>query len=201
MNEGRTCERESRTCERESRTCESERRTREHEGRTCERESRTIKPEVIQAFTSMIKLGLSEKTANEILNIVVASILYDSRLYLTHSWESTSFINAFGARMYEVLLHLDKESKLFSQSLLDNLRQGNVAVLYKENRFKWSPYWKKYEISENEIMNVKKIGNSNIKCKNCGSTNTNVEFFQTRSADEGMTKFFECLDCGNHWRR
>lgn len=39
-----------------------------------------------------------------------------------------------------------------------------------------------------------------IKCKACGSENVYVESKQVRSADEAMTKFYTCLDCGNQWR-
>lgn len=40
----------------------------------------------------------------------------------------------------------------------------------------------------------------NIKCKSCGSDNVFVESKQVRSADEAMTKFYTCLNCGNKWR-
>lgn len=39
-----------------------------------------------------------------------------------------------------------------------------------------------------------------IKCKKCGSDNVYVESKQVRSADEAMTKFYTCLNCGNKWR-
>lgn len=39
-----------------------------------------------------------------------------------------------------------------------------------------------------------------IKCKVCGSDNVYVESKQVRSADEAMTKFYTCLNCGNKWR-
>ena len=39
-----------------------------------------------------------------------------------------------------------------------------------------------------------------IKCKVCGSDNIYVESRQMRSADEAMTKFYTCLNCGNKWR-
>lgn len=39
-----------------------------------------------------------------------------------------------------------------------------------------------------------------IICKRCGSDNVYVESRQVRSADEAMTKFYECLHCGNRWR-
>ena len=39
-----------------------------------------------------------------------------------------------------------------------------------------------------------------IICKVCGSDNVYVESKQVRSADEAMTKFYTCLNCGNKWR-
>lgn len=39
-----------------------------------------------------------------------------------------------------------------------------------------------------------------IKCKKCGSDNIFSESRQTRSADEAMTIFYTCLNCGNKWK-
>lgn len=36
-------------------------------------------------------------------------------------------------------------------------------------------------------------------CGNCKSTNVRNEAMQVRSADEGMSVFSTCLDCGNKW--
>ena len=37
-------------------------------------------------------------------------------------------------------------------------------------------------------------------CGRCGSQKIKNSEAQTRSADEPMTQFFTCLDCGNRWR-
>lgn len=39
-----------------------------------------------------------------------------------------------------------------------------------------------------------------FKCRKCGSHQTDNYSMQTRSADEGMTVFVRCLNCGNRWR-
>lgn len=39
-----------------------------------------------------------------------------------------------------------------------------------------------------------------IHCKKCGSDNVFSESRQTRSADEAMTVFYTCLNCGNKWK-
>ncbi len=39
-----------------------------------------------------------------------------------------------------------------------------------------------------------------FKCKKCKSNKTSYYQLQTRSADEPMTTFVECSNCGNHWK-
>ena len=39
-----------------------------------------------------------------------------------------------------------------------------------------------------------------LKCGKCHSKNTTYRQAQTRSADEPMTTFATCLDCGNKWK-
>lgn len=39
-----------------------------------------------------------------------------------------------------------------------------------------------------------------FQCNKCKSKRIAVSEKQTRSADEPMTQFFECLDCGKRWR-
>jgi DNA-directed RNA polymerase I subunit RPA12 len=41
----------------------------------------------------------------------------------------------------------------------------------------------------------------NIKCPECKSNNIHVDQKQMRSADEGATNFYICLDCKYKWKR
>ena len=42
--------------------------------------------------------------------------------------------------------------------------------------------------------------NGLFRCR-CGSNNTEFKGVQTRGADEALTYFIYCFDCGNAWRR
>jgi len=43
-------------------------------------------------------------------------------------------------------------------------------------------------------------GAGGLRCRKCGSDSVAVQQKQTRSADEGMTVFCSCEQCGFHWR-
>ena len=45
------------------------------------------------------------------------------------------------------------------------------------------------------------IKNCDETCPKCHSKNVNVKTKQTRSADEGATNFYTCIDCGYVWRK
>ena len=65
---------------------------------------------------------------------------------------------------------------------------------------KRSDYYK-----ENRDKILREIGvdpdkGTEFTCKRCGSTKTTHYAMQTRSADEPMTVFVQCLKCPNRWK-
>ena len=52
----------------------------------------------------------------------------------------------------------------------------------------------KYELKPEAMTDV-------FKCRKCGSRSCSYYEIQTRSADEPMTQFINCLNCGNRWRQ
>ena len=49
-------------------------------------------------------------------------------------------------------------------------------------------------------MKIERRLDSEFKCRKCKSNNCSHYQMQTRSADEPMTTFVNCMDCGNRWR-
>ena len=45
-----------------------------------------------------------------------------------------------------------------------------------------------------------KVTSGVYKCRKCGGNKTTQFEMQTRSADEPMTLFIHCVNCGNQWR-
>lgn len=58
------------------------------------------------------------------------------------------------------------------------------------------------EIERNKAAyNINKVAMTDqITCGKCKKKNISYYELQTRSADEAITQFFNCLDCGNKWK-
>jgi len=66
--------------------------------------------------------------------------------------------------------------------------------------------WRK--MIEKKIKQMKNFENfdfssasSEFKCFKCKKRNCTYYQLQTRSADEPMTTFIQCLECGNNWKQ
>lgn len=58
----------------------------------------------------------------------------------------------------------------------------------------------KIEIERHRTINPPHVEEGVHQCKKCKSRKTYSYQLQTRSADEPMTNFVTCADCGNRWR-
>ena len=50
------------------------------------------------------------------------------------------------------------------------------------------------------VAQEEKSVSSQLKCGKCGMRKVSYTQAQTRSADEPMTTFCECMNCGNRWK-
>ena len=66
---------------------------------------------------------------------------------------------------------------------------------------KWNDLIKEKKIrDENKYEPKLEASTDNFKCWKCKSKKCTYYQLQTRSADEPMTTFVNCLDCGNRWK-
>jgi transcription elongation factor S-II len=47
---------------------------------------------------------------------------------------------------------------------------------------------------------ITKVRSNLIKCGKCKNSNISINQRQTRSGDEGMTVYYQCIDCNNSWK-
>ena len=92
--------------------------------------------------------------------------------------------------------------------LLERLRNGRLS-LEAQNEITHQDMdpenWKtlieaKIEREKNTYENDTQGTSKEFKCSRCKKRETKYIQVQTRSADEPMTTFVTCVNCGNHWK-
>jgi len=124
-------------------------------------------------------------------------------------WSNPYFKNLYLCKLRSIYANLKSDSyiqnKEFKQKVLSNeIDPKTIATLsiydiFPEN---WKALFDekarkdkiKYEFKPQAMTDV-------FKCRKCGSRSCSYYEVQTRSADEPMTQFINCLECNNRWKQ
>jgi len=105
------------------------------------------------------------------------------------------------------LLHMIKGKN--NPTILNNILNKNIReyeILYKKqseiNPMKWKELEEKYGKKDDNYDNYMEVKeNEMFKCGKCKSKRVTFYLRQVRSADEPMTSFFTCHNCGKNWKQ
>jgi len=110
-------------------------------------------------------------------------------------------------KLMSIYLNLDKKSYLKNENFLKRIKSGeldaeNVGFLRPDEIFPEN--WKKYidkQVAFDNFVYSKTASSitDDYKCGRCNQRKCTSYDLQTRSADEPMTTFITCLNCGNRW--
>jgi transcription elongation factor S-II len=124
-------------------------------------------------------------------------------------WENPDFADIYKVVARRAIVNLDPKAYVGNERLIQRLQDGEFQChkvpfmtakeLYPEH---WQPLADEQMKRENTMLEGDKEGGSDMfKCKRCGKSKTKYWEMQTRSADEPMTIFIRCLNCGKEWRQ
>lgn len=88
------------------------------------------------------------------------------------------------------------EGSLSCQVLCKMTPQEMASEELKKERQKIS----EYHLEAAKLSNMNQTSTDMFKCGKCGKRETSYYQMQTRSADEPMTTFHTCQNCGNRWK-
>jgi transcription elongation factor S-II len=73
---------------------------------------------------------------------------------------------------------------------------------YELNPTRWKTQFDNQQMREKrQLEGDRSMATDMFLCKRCGKRECTYYEMQTRSADEPMTIFITCLNCGKHWRQ
>lgn len=118
-------------------------------------------------------------------------------------WDNPFFVQIYLDRLYSVYTNLKNTPELRALITKEEIKAHTVAFMtHQEMRpEKWS------QLIAAKIIRDKNKYETNIEastdsftCRKCRSNKCTYYQMQTRSADEPMTTFVTCIDCGNRWK-
>jgi DNA-directed RNA polymerase subunit M/transcription elongation factor TFIIS len=124
-------------------------------------------------------------------------------------WENPEFSALYEIEARRSIANVDPASYVKNPRLLKRLRDGEFlphdipcmtyAELFPEN---WAEALEMATKREAKMLTVdKSMGTDMFRCSRCNKRECTYYEMQTRSADEPMTQFIRCLNCGKQWRQ
>ena len=124
-------------------------------------------------------------------------------------WENPDFQEVYKLIARRSISNLDPEAYVGNSRLIQRLQEGEFPahqIPFMSARDLYPDRWQ--ELADEQLKRETTMlegnpdaGSDMFKCKRCGKAKTRYWEMQTRSADEPMTIFIRCLNCGKEWRQ
>ena len=132
-----------------------------------------------------------------------------AELGIVRKWTNPEFLQIYKAKVKMMLINLDSAH---GESLLTKVKQGEISSQdiagmshFELRPAKWETLLQAKASRENSLYKPMKGNTDMFQCRQCfknkrPAKNCSYYQLQTRSADEPMTTFVTCLECGNRWK-
>ena len=128
---------------------------------------------------------------------------------IKRSWKNKIFYRIYISKVISIYSNLDKNSYVGNISIIDKIKENKINPeelakmsahdIFPEN---WTILLDKKTKRDKMKYEMKQVAMTEMfKCRKCSSRKCSYYELQTRSADEPMTQFINCLDCGNRWKQ
>jgi len=117
-------------------------------------------------------------------------------------WDNPFFVQIYTDKFRSVYLNLDSPD-LLEQIKNKTIKIHNVAFMTHQelDMKKWDPLIQaKSKRDKNKYETTAEAATDTFTCRKCFSKKCTYYQMQTRSADEPMTTFVSCIDCGKRWK-
>jgi transcription elongation factor S-II len=117
-------------------------------------------------------------------------------------WDNPYFVQIYVDRLRSIYINL-KNPVLIEHIQNGTLKSHNVAFMTHQEMMpeKWDTMiQEKIKRDKNKYETTIEAATDTFKCRKCHSNKCTYYQMQTRSADEPMTTFVSCIECGNRWK-
>jgi len=117
-------------------------------------------------------------------------------------WDNPFFVQIYLDHLRSIYINL-KNDKLIEQVVSGEIKSHTIAFMSHHEMLpeKWAEMIRIKSIRDKSKFEVNlEACTDTFTCRKCKSKKCSYYQMQTRSADESMTVYVSCLDCGSRWK-
>lgn len=165
---------------------------------------------MLAAIESLFKGHLSGEEAEKLERCVYnASLRRAEQRHVGKSWSHPPFVELYRMVARSLIANFHPESYVKNTELFQRFREGEVSFeelcgmdSYQMFESHWKDSFVQRHLQEKrQLEGNKAMATDRFTCTRCWKKECTYYEMQTRSADEPMTIFITCLNCGKHWRQ
>ena len=164
------------------------------------KDSELFRKNIVQKLEGFLSINYSENLEKGIYN---NSLETANRLNVIKKWDNPYFVQIYIDKLRSIYMNLQNDSGLIEKINNKEFKSHELAFMTHQEMQpeKWEALIQMKKIRDkNKYEPVLEASTDDFKCWKCKSKKCTYYQLQTRSADEPMTTFVTCLDCGNRWK-
>ena len=170
---------------------------------------RIFRQHMLSILSKRFQDHFTEEEIEGIERAVLTNTMADADVkFVVKHFDNTLFQVCYTSASRRLIANLDPATYVHNTHLLQKIKQNDLQIehLATMNVMDYAPslYTGLHDQmllrEQRQLEGNKAMATDMFKCNRCGKRETTFYELQTRSADEPMTKFITCVNCGKRWR-
>jgi DNA-directed RNA polymerase subunit M/transcription elongation factor TFIIS len=187
-----------------------EEQLQEEDVATAESPIESIRQQIIKGLKTIFKDQFSPKIIVQLEACIYNGSLKQARAHnIVRCWKYPLFVHTYKIHARHIASNFNPKSYVENNELFERFQQGEVNFqdiakmdTYELFPSRWKEQFEAQQIREKrQLEGNRSMATDMFLCTRCHKRECTYYEMQTRSADEPMTIFITCLNCGKHWRQ
>ncbi len=166
-----------------------------------------------QIYAALKRVFVDDLTDLQILQLETSiyngAIKRSKTQRIVRSWTYPLFVHIYRMHARHIASNFSNKSYVGNTELFERFKNGEIQILdlskmdqYELNPTRWKTQFDNQQMREKrQLEGNRSMATDMFLCNRCHKRECTYYEMQTRSADEPMTIFITCLNCGKHWRQ